>query len=279
MKSYATLTQLKDKGYLDLESNTDYDTTLLRMLESASEDIDHMCYRHFDCIEGTIYCDGSGRTLIPAEDILSITSMKLDMDGSRQWATDCPTTDYFLYPINGNSLYPKTYLRMALNSTCGTFAPGILSGVKITGVFGHGDGNSATPYKDSGISITVATTTGTTLTLSAEGTLQPGHTIRVESEQIYIQAVSSNGTKTATVDRAVNGTTGAVHSTAKAYIYQYPGPITESVLLLATNWWKQRENPTVFRSGNSITGEYEITTDIEKIMTKRLNHHIKRKLL
>jgi hypothetical protein len=149
----------------------------------------------------------------------------------------------------------------------------------MTGVFGHGDGNSATPYASSGVTVTVATTTGTTLTLSAENTLQAGHTIRVESEQMYVTAVSTNGALTATVVRGVNGTTVVAHSAKTAFIYKYPGPVVESTLLLATNWWKQRENPTVFRSGNSITGEYEITTDIEKILTKRLDHHIKRKLV
>ena len=277
-KSYATLAQLKDTGYLNI-SSTDYDTTLLRILENASEDIDHLCYRHYDCLEGTQYFDGAGRTLIPAEDILSISEILLDMDGDQTYETTLSSSDYIMYPINGFSIWPKTYLKMTQNASVGGFASGILAGVKITGVFGHGDGNSATPYASNGVTVTVGTTSGTTLILSAEGTLQPGHTIRVESEQIYITSVTADGSKTATAVRGMNGTTAATHTTKTAYIYKYPGPIVESTLLLVTNWWKQRENPTVFKTGNSITGEYEITEDIEKILTKRLSHHIKRKLI
>ena len=278
-KCYASLAQLKDAGYLNI-TGTDYDTTLLRMLENASEGIDHLCFRHFDCIEGTIYCDGSGRTLIPAEDILSLSSVKLDMDGDGTYETTLTSTDYILYPINASTgLWPKLYLKLTLSSTCGGFASGILAGVQLTGVFGHGDGSSATPYTATGATATVASTTGTLLSLSGEGYIQVGNTIRVESEQMYVLAVSTNGDKTATVTRGVNGTTSATHSAEAVSVYKYAGPVVESTLLLATNWWKQRENPTVFKAGNTITGEYEISEDIEKILTKRLGHHIKRKLV
>ncbi len=277
-KSYVTLTQMKSTGYLNIASITDYDTDLLRILQNASEEIDHICHRHFDCWEGIQYFDGSGRTLLPNEDILSITSIDLDSDGSGDYASALTATSYLSYPLGGFEQYPKLYLKLKLNASYGGFAPGIPGGVKITGVFGYGDGIGATPYYDSGITVTVATSAGTTLTLSAEGTIQPGHTIRVESEQIYINTVTSNGSKTATCDRGVNGTTAAIHTAKSAYIYKYPGPIVESTLILATNWWKQRENPTVFKAGNSITGEYQITEDIEKMLTKRLSHHIRRHL-
>ena len=201
------------------------------------------------------------------------------MDGDGTYETTLASTDYTLYPLSGYSIWPKLYLKLNYRSTCGGFASGIPAGVKITGVFGHGDGNSATPYVATGISGTVATTSGTTLTLSAEGTLQVGQTLRIDSEQVYVTALSTNGDKTATIVRACNGTTGAVHSTAATYVYTYPGPVVEACLLWATNVWKQRENPTVFRSGNAITGEYQLNSDIEAVMRKRLDHHIKKKLV
>ncbi len=273
--SYATLQQLADPGYLGQGIiDQKYDTTLLRMLENASEDIDHTCFRHFYCYEGTYYFDGAGLTLLQSEDILSITSIYLDLDGSQNWSTELSSDYYFLYPLTE---YPKTYLKMTMNSPY-SFAPGIRSGVKITGVFGHGDGESATPYTDSGITGTVATTTGTTLTLSAEGTIEAGHTIRCESEQMYVSAVSSNNDKTATVIRGCNGTTASIHSGKALYIYQYPGPIVESTLILATAWWKQRENPATFMAGDSVTGQYMISKDISGLIAKRLDHHIRRKL-
>lgn len=276
-RAYATLQQLADPGYLGPDIITQhYDTTLLRMLENASEEIDHMCFRHFYCYEGTYYFDGSGAVLIPKDDVLSISSIYLDMDGSQNYSSSLSATDYYSYPVNQ---YPKTYFKMTYSSGYGGFAPGIKQGVKMTGVFGHGDGESATPYYDSGITGTVATTNGTSLTLSAEGTIQAGHTIRCESEQMYVSAVSSNGSKTATVERQVNGTTAATHTTKALYIYRYPGPITEAVLLFATAWWKQRENPTTFMAGDSVTGQYTISKDIDRIIEGRIDHHIKRYII
>ncbi len=282
MKAYASFGQLTEAGYLG--SGTiilSYQTTLLRMLESASEEIDHFCHRHFDCWEGTQYFDGAGWVFIPNEDILSISEIALDISGSGTYGTVLsPTTDYLMYPISGPQSYPKNMLKMRMSSGIGYFASGIRAGVKITGVFGHGDGNSATPYHVTAITGSVTTTNGTTLTLSAEGTIQAGHTIRVGTEQMYVTAVSSNDSKTATVTRGVNGTTATIHTPAAASsIYDYPGPVVEATLLLATGWWKQRENPATYMSGDSISGTYTITKDMESIIVHRLSHLIKRKLI
>ena len=59
---------------------------------------------------------------------------------------------------------------------------------------------------------TVATTSGTTLTLSADGAVAAGQTIRVESEEMLVTAL---GTLSATVTRGINGTTKVAHD-AKA---------------------------------------------------------------
>ncbi len=271
--AYASLQQLTDAGYLGTGITTlGYGTTLLRMLENASEEIDHTCFRHFHCLEGIYYYDGSGRILIPSDDILSISELLLDIDGDATYETTLTSTYYNLYPLNE---YPKTYLKMNLTSPYGGFASGIVAGVKMTGVFGHGDGQSATPYAATAITGTVATTTGTSLTLSADGTIEAGNTIRVESEQMYVSAL---GTLSATVIRGANGTTAAIHSAKAISVYSYPGPITEATLILATSWWKQRENPATFMAGDSVTGTYTISKDIEGIIKKNLDHHIRKKL-
>ncbi len=276
--SYATLQQWKDTGYYNqTSSTTTYDATIMRMLENASEEIDHICRRHFHCLEATAltpyYFDGSGRTLIPSDDILSITTITLDLDGDGTYETTLDSDEYLSYPLNE---LPKLYLKLNYASGVGGFASGIIGGVKITGVFGHGDGVSATPYRATAITGTVATTTGTSLTLSADGTIQTGNTIRLVSEQMYVSAL---GTLSATVVRGANGTTALTHSAKTISVYAFPGPVVESALILATAWWKQRENPAQFMAGDTITGTYTITQDIEKIIKSRLDHHIRRKLV
>jgi len=113
--------------------------------------------------------------------------------------------------------------------------------VEIAGLWGYGDGKSATPYEDSGITATIADTTGTTLTLSAEGTIEAGHTILVEDEQMYVSAVTSDGSsKEATVERGVNGTTAAAHSGKAAYIYQYPDGVVQACIMIAGRLFESR---------------------------------------
>ncbi len=272
--SYASLQQWKDSGYYNQASTiTTYDATIMRMLENASEEIDHICKRHFHCLEGIYYFDGSGRTLIPSDDILSITTIVLDLDGDGTYETTLDSDKYLSYPLNK---YPKLYLKLNYASGVGGFASGIIGGVKATGVFGHGDGISSTPYRATAITGTVASTTGTTLTLSADGTIQTGNTIRLVTEQMYVSAL---GTLSATVVRGVNGTTALIHDTKTISVYAFPGPVVESTLILATAWWKQRENPAQFMAGDTITGTYTITQDIEKIIKSRLDHHVRRKLV
>ena len=65
--------------------------------------------------------------------------------------------------------------------------------------------------------VTVADGSTTTLTLSAEGEILAKDTILVESEEMYITAVTSDASNEATAIRGVNGTSGVAHSASTAY--------------------------------------------------------------
>ena len=254
-------------------------------------------------------------------------------------------------------LYPKNMLKTTIRSSVGFFASGIRAGIKITGIFGYGNGLSATPYYDCGltgaiapslngtcnvnstynmldpsasftpsalvgltiqdvtdgssgiITINTATTctvggglsggihntwtlgdtykiilsvgitaTATILSLSAEGTIQAGHTLRIDTEQMYVQAVSTGGTKTATVVRGVNGTVAATHSTKEIYIYQYPGPVVESCLLQAARDFKRRESPVQATVGSAEMGIVPVNKGVDPDVTDKLKRYIKRKI-
>jgi hypothetical protein len=275
-KSYATLTQLK--SFMS-NSVTGNDADLLRILEDASQEIDDICMRYFNTHEDTEIFDGAGTTLIPSIDILSISAINLDMDGSGNYATSVPLNTVLLYPLSGPQRYPKTELKFTLNSGIGYWASGIRAGVQITGVFGYGDGKGSTTYYDSGITGTVATTSGTSLTLSSEDTIQAGHTLRIGSEQMYVQAVSNNGDMTATVVRGQHGTTAAIHTTAEIYIYSYPGPIVEATILQANRDWKRKESPVQAVVGSNELGIVPVTKGIDPDVMKKLQRYIRRQLI
>lgn len=246
MKSYATLAQIKDAGWLGIPStNTDSDTTILRVLGNVSLEIDKLIHRWCECREETRlytyrhYPGAHVEPVVITDDILSVSSILLDTNADGSYADTMAATDYLLEPLNG---YPKYMIKPTLQSNFPGFAENVPAGIKVMGVFGYGDGLSATPYQASGATVKTGGIDGssTTLNLATGGGafLLPGMTGRLDSEQFFISAVSGDA---ATILRPQNGTTAAAHIAGTAvYIYQYPGEIVESTLIQATRWWKRR---------------------------------------
>ena len=76
----------------------------------------------------------------------------------------------------------------------------------------------------------------TDITLTSVTGISPGHTILIDSEQMYVREVVGN---TLTVTRAVNGTTPATHQTGAAVsLFAYPGPVTEATILQVSRLWR-----------------------------------------
>ncbi len=274
---YANLTQLKSAGWLNV-SGTDYDTDLLRILEDASRAIDdHVSQsggnRFFYTWEGVRYFDGGGQTLF-TDDILSISALAGDSDGSQAWADSYSSSDYVKYPLN---TFPKLYLKLSNKSSYSSFASNVRQGMKITGVFGYGNGLSATPYKGSGDTVqntTSISATATSLTVVAGTNFAIGQTLRIDSEQVYVTGISGT---TMTIERGINGTTGAVHlHDAVIYICQYPGPIVEATLLQASRDWKRRESPVQAVVGDAVTGTIPVSKGMDPDVEKKCKNYLRK---
>ena len=66
----------------------------------------------------------------------------------------------------------------------------------------------------------IADATTTSVTVSSRADVEAGHTLLIDSEQLFVSSYSGN---TLTVVRGVNGTTAASHSGGAAIdIYEYP---------------------------------------------------------
>ncbi len=71
--------------------------------------------------------------------------------------------------------------------------------------------------------------------------LAVGQTILVESEQMYITAISTN---TLTVRRGVNGTTAAAHATdTDVYVCLYPDCVREATIIQTSRLWRRSDAP------------------------------------
>ena len=207
------------------ETDVSFDAEFLRILRAVSRTIDRYCRRHF-------YTQSEAGTFdapihiyeLWLPDLLVATTVKTDPGVDQTFTETIDATDYLLYPLNE---YPKLSLQSTPYATWLDTVVISQSAIQVTGFWGYGNGISATPYLATSITATVADTTSTTLTLSAEGTIEAGQTILVETEQMYVQSVTSDGTKTATVRRGMNGTTAAAHAAKTASVYEYPADVVD----------------------------------------------------
>ena len=258
MKSYCGLNTFKAR--LGITGASD-DAQLHALLRAASQAVDNYCDRDFQARTETRYFDGMGDQL-PIEDLLSVTTFKLDLNNDGVYEITMAATDYVLYPYSGRKIFPKTEARIASQGNYRRFADGVTKGVEIAGLWGYGTGITATPYATSGGTTNEgldATETG--VDVSSGALFEVGQTVLVESEQMYITAISAN---TLTVRRGENGTTAATHDTAKTiYIYEYPEEVREAVFIQAGKLWKRRE--TTFSQVTAIPelGGFEVNRGLD----------------
>ena len=234
---YATLSVIKNRLQI---TATDWDADMLRLAGSASRFVDNFTHRPFFIWEGTRYYEGSDHFRVLPDDLVSITTLLVDLDGDGIFESTFATTDYFALPFDKT---PKTALRINPAGNFSHFGEGVPQALKLTGLFGYGNDWPAGYTYDSTDTVQndpQISATGTTLTVASGALFSAGMTLRIESEQLYVSAVSSNNL---TVERAVNGTTGAIHLKTKPIsIYQYPEPVRDAVLIQAARWWKRKDS-------------------------------------
>lgn len=238
--SYGTYASIADiKGVLGITATTD-DTIIRKIAESSSRAIDNYCNRSFGVVSATKYFDGANVLWVP--DLLSITTLKTDEDGDYDYDNTYAATDYVLYGVGSEdtlNTYPKIRIEIDSNGDYSSFASGCQKGIQIAGLWGYGDGISATPYiVDTTLSAAITTTSATTCTATSVTNLSAGQTILIDSEQMYIYSISST---TLTVERGINGTTAATHViSSNIYIYQYPADIRQACINLSVAMYQNR---------------------------------------
>jgi len=236
MNAYSDVRTLASLNYLNLEATqlTAKKAELRKILEAVSREIDRQTDRYFYCWEGAKYFDGEGSYFQLHDDLLSIDALGFNLDeaGDGTHSTVLAVTDYLLYPLN---LFPKQWIKPSPYGNYGSFASNIAKGIEITGVWGYGDGLTATPYKLSGDAIldNPLAIGATVITVTAAENFGIGQTLRIDDEQVYITDLNDT-TEKLTVRRAVNGTTAIAHVlNTVIYIYEYPADITEVCLIEA----------------------------------------------
>lgn len=263
MHSYLSLTDIKER--LTIENTTD-DTSLRSACQGATRLIDRHCGRRFQPQTATRYATARDASWLSVEDLLTVTSLKTlttNSNGTRTYGDTWATTDYDLLPFDAPD-DEEPYFLIRTNPA-GLFSfPTEARGVEVVGVWGY--------WLDTTVATTlgaaITTTTATTFTATSGAALEALQTILVDSEQMYITGISSN---TITVDRGVNGTTAATHSSgADVAVYRYPDDLVEATAIEAVRLWRRRDAPFGV-VGDANTGMVRIArvdSDVAEIVSR-----------
>ena len=247
--------------------------SLRRILEAASRRIDNYCEggtfgpltetRFYDIGSGSLVQSPQYSVLSGTDDIATMASLAqvIPLDG---WLVSTTTVtayddtdrgastvltegynaDFWLMPYNST---PKTIFKLN-EDTSNTLDSGQQT-LSILGSWGYTADTISVTTADA-----ISSTTATSISVTSATDLGPAQTVLIDSEQLYVTAISGN---TLTVQRGVNGTTAATHSGGAALTrYDYPELVVQACLDIAKLTFRNRD----MGSGGSIgSGETSIT--------------------
>ena len=290
------------KAYLaGTDHVTDWDTDvapITRVINAASQRIDNYMGRSFgvrtethtyDIGRGALRTDAltpSGNEIIDFPDYWSsklsgagiirladwlvsattVTAYTGTARGASATLSEGISNDFLLEPYNTS---PKTLIKLQ-EETTKSFDAGQQT-LTILGEWGWQNDKSSISTVDA-----IGSTSSTSVSVSSGSTTYVGDTIVVDTEQMYVSAVSGNNL---TVIRGVNGTTAATHSgSATYYRWIYPEDVSQAALDIARTYWRSRDAGLTTMIGS---GEMAMTNPSreENAILKRLDHYRNRREL
>ena len=260
--SYVTVTTVKGTGVLNL-TGTAYDTRLRILIEDISRQVDRFTNRTFQAYSGTFYYDGDGGTFLHVKDVVSVTSLKEDTNQDGTFETTWDAKDYFLLPHNAQPTedWGRAYVTLQVSPKSDGTQDAFLKGPKryeIVGTFGY-----VAVTRDSGVNTSGSwNSTTTTLDISSTGTIEPGMSILVDSERMYVE--SASGTTISVVRKALGSTAGTHATTVDINYYQHPGPVVEACLIQAARLWRRRDSGFALEIGIPDLGSIPVRTGLDR---------------
>ena len=250
MNTYVTLDLMKSGAVLNITGPED-DERLLMLLESVSRQVDAYCNRHFFTLRRAMTLDGDGSTALRIPDLVLVDTdgLATDEDGDRVFEDTWDESDYLLHPANadpaGGHDLSSPYTGIVVDTEAGdrsAFAAGMRR-VRIAGEWGYWRRIRRASESVAGA---LAGEAGE-IEVSGGSDIEAGHTLLVGSEQIYVRGRDGDRL---TVLRGANGSEAAAHSAGvKVGIYQYPGPVSEAVIIQASRLWKRKDSAFVDATG------------------------------
>ena len=266
--AYVSVDTLKGTGALNI-SGTAYDGRLLAISEAVSRQVDRYANREFFPKTEVKVFDGNGKNELFIPDLVAVGTLKEDTNLDGTFETGWATTDYDLEPANASPTadWGGPYRRLVVNLKSNGSQDVFLKerrNYQLTGTWGYRQ-----VTKDSARNGTLADGTTGTLTLDGSASaLEVGQTVQIESEWCYVTAIAGTA---ATVERAKNGSTGTAHTGKDVLIVQYPGPVSEAVLIQVARLWKRKDSGFATEIGMPETGQITVFRGLDSDVKELLS--------
>ena len=231
------------------------------VLEGVSRNIeDHVGFSFYPSSQTRYYRPVNSAYLALDFPLLSVDSITLDTNGNGSYESTLDSTAYYLTPYNATEERPPRpwwgiELRSDANASA-VFPVKVAKGAKVAGTWGYYDQRTETTAKPT----TAVTAAQNTIEFAGASGLSPGMMLCLDSEQICVLENGLSGSDTATtsgivrVQRALNGTTGATHSSLSTMsIYGYP-IVSQAALYQAEMDYRGKDAPMGIAAGGEPGG-------------------------
>lgn len=257
INTYIDLQTMKSLGGMNI-ATAGYDSRLLAVSDAVSRGVDRFCNRRFYFYSSTLDFDGPGSRSLFVPDLVSVSALSEDSNLNGTFDTTYSSADYILYPLtslptsNYGDARPYTRVEVSDKSggSLGLFNAG-RANYRISGTWGY-----QKVVATSGLNGTAASTGTTQLILSAPatGTIEPGHTVEVGTEMMYVNSASGS---VLSVSRGVNGSTPGTHTGSAVSIVQYPSPVVEAVMIMVARLWRRKDSAYATQIGIPESGQIQ----------------------
>lgn len=246
LNTYAGIDTLKQRAGI---TGSVQEPLLWLALYGASRAVDRYCNRHFFVLNATRQFDVERPGMVPVPDLAAVVAIREDADRDRVFELTLSADQYLLYPLNASPDRPwgRPYSSVVADpaGTRPRFTTGRRA-MEIDGDWGFrcvlqdtgADLNQGAPLSSSATQVTV--TDGTVI--------EPGFTLRIEQEQMFVRLVSGNDL---TVVRGVNGASAVSHADGSdVLVMSFPAAVGEAALLIAGRLFSRKNSPLAVTAGS-----------------------------
>ncbi|MDA1256930.1 MAG: hypothetical protein O3C10_03690 [Chloroflexi bacterium] len=246
INTYAGIDTLKQRTGI---SGSTQESLLWLALFGTSRAVDRYCNRHFFVLRGTRQFDIHTPGSLAVPDLAAVVAVREDADGDRIFELSLSADQYLLYPLNAQPDRPWGRPYSSLVADPAGTRPRFTVGRRAIEI--DGDWGFRRVLLDTGADLNVGAplqSTATQVTVTDGSLIEPGSTLMIDQEQVFVRLVSGNDL---TVERGANGASAVSHADGiDVMTLTYPAAVSEATLLIAGRLFSRKDTPMAVIAGS-----------------------------